>query len=64
MVQHKGKAVIDVKAKAAIPPYRSGITIASLDAKVGGEIVLAFRDDNAEAVDQPTLDFKAAASDE
>ena len=58
IIHQKKRACIDVKAKATIPPYRSGMTVASLDTKAGGEMVLAFRDDNPEAADQPTLPFE------
>lgn len=55
----KGKAVIEAKCKATLPPYRSGITIADEKAIPNtGECGLFFQADNPEAPDQPTLPFE------
>lgn len=52
----RGDAIyIDVKVKTKLPAVRSGISQSKVGQKKG-EMVLLFRDDNADNADQPTFD--------
>lgn len=53
----KGITVVDVQAKATMPPYRTNMTAATIHAnKNSGIPELFFQEHNPENADQPTLD--------
>jgi len=55
LIKRRDQVLADVRAKAVLPEYRTGVT--TLSAKQRGQSIdLLFRNDNAENPDQPTLD--------
>ena len=55
LIKKRDQVLADVRAKAILPEYRTGIT--ALSAKQRGETIdLLFRSDNADNPDQPTLE--------
>jgi hypothetical protein len=54
LIKSRDQVLADVRAKANLPEYRTGVTTLSVKQR-GGKSELLFRNDNAENPDQPTL---------